>query len=65
MTLEQQYKQYLKDNPDSTYTFDEWKENVFHPMLEKLIIMSQEYDRELKDWDNTLMDGLEDLPWED
>jgi hypothetical protein len=65
MTLESQYKDYLKDHPDSTYTFDEWKENVFHPMLEKLIIMSQEYDRELKDWDNTLMDGLEDLPWED
>ena len=60
MTLESQYKDYLKDHPDSTYTFDEWKENVFHPMLEKLIIMSQEYDRELKDWDNTLMDGLEE-----
>jgi hypothetical protein len=65
MTLESQYKDYLKDHPDSTYTFDEWKENVFHPMLEKLIIMSQEYDRELKDWDNTLMDGLEDLPYDE
>jgi hypothetical protein len=65
MTLESQYKDYLNDHPDSTYSFDEWKENIFHPMLEKLIIMSQEYDRELKDWDNTLMDGLEDLPYDE
>ncbi len=25
-TLETQYKNYLKDNPDSKFTFDEWKE---------------------------------------
>ena len=24
-TLETQYKNYLKDNPDSKFTFDEWK----------------------------------------
>ena len=61
MTLESQYKEYLKDNPNSTYTFDEWKEKVFHPMLESFI----DYKRELEDWDNTLMDGLEDEPWEE
>jgi hypothetical protein len=25
-TLETQYKNYLRDNPDSKFTFDEWKE---------------------------------------
>lgn len=24
-TLETQYKNYLKDNPDSEFTFDEWR----------------------------------------
>jgi hypothetical protein len=65
MTLESQYKQYLEDNPSSTYAFDEWKEKVFHPMLESFIRLSYDYDRELEDWDNTLMDGLEDEPWEE
>jgi hypothetical protein len=63
-TLEQQYKYYLKDNPESTYTFDEWKEKVFHPMLESFVRASLD-DEDLKDWDNTLMDGLEDLPYEE
>ena len=63
-TLEQQYKYYLKDNPESTYTFDEWKEKVFHPMLESFV-RSSLGDEDLKDWDNTLMDGLEDLPYEE
>ena len=65
MTLESQYKQYLEDNPSSTYTFEEWKEKVFHPTLENFIRLSYDYDRELEDWDNTLMDGLEDEPWEE
>jgi hypothetical protein len=66
MTLEQQYKQYLQDNPYSTYSFDEWKEKVFHPMLESFIRLSYDYDKEeWEDWDATLMDGLEDEPWEE
>ena len=66
MTLEQQYKQYLQDNPYSTYSFDEWKEKVFHPMLESFIRLSYDYDKEeWADWDATLMDGLEDEPWEE
>jgi hypothetical protein len=64
MTLESQYKEYLKDNPDSTYSFDEWKHKVFHPMLESFVIASLD-EEDLKDWDNTLMDGLEDEPWEE
>jgi hypothetical protein len=66
MTLEAQYKKYLKDNPDSTYSFDEWKHKVFHPILESFIRLSYDYDKEeWEDWDVTLMDGLEDEPWEE
>jgi hypothetical protein len=62
-TLEAQYQSYLKENPDSTYTFDEWKENVFHPRLESFVRYSYDFDKEeLKDWDVTLMDGLDDSP---
>jgi hypothetical protein len=66
MTLESQYEQYKKDNPDSTFSFDEWKEKIFHPMLENFVRISYDFDKEeLKDWDVTLMDGLEDLPYEE
>lgn len=66
MTLEQQYDQYLKDNPTSTYSFDEWKDKVFHPMLEKFVRTSYDFDKEeLRDWDNTLMDGLDDYPYDE
>jgi hypothetical protein len=64
MTLESQYKEYLKDHPDSTYSFDEWKEKVFHPMLESFVRISLD-EEDLKDWDNTLMDGLENEPWKE
>ena len=64
MTLEQQYKQYLQDNPDSTYTFDEWKEKVVRPILEAFIQELEKFKDDIKDWDVTLMDGLEDEPWE-
>jgi hypothetical protein len=53
MTLESQYKEYLKDNPYSTYSFDEWKENIFHPMLEKLVIISNDYNKKIKNWADT------------
>jgi hypothetical protein len=63
-TLEKQYVYYLKDHPESTYTFDEWKEKVFHPMLESFVRTSLD-EEDLKDWDDTLMDGLDDLPYEE
>ena len=58
LTLESQYEQYKKDNPESNYTFDEWKEKVFHPILESFVRISYDFDqeREFKDWDVTLMD---------
>ncbi len=52
-TLKSQYRSYLIENPGSSYSFDEWKENVLKPMLNDAF-------EELKDWDNTLLDGLED-----
>jgi len=33
MTLESQYEDYKKQNPESTYTFDEWRENVLGPII--------------------------------
>lgn len=55
-TLEKQYKNYLKENPDSKFTFDEWKSNIFVPKLCEGFSMSDD----LSDWDVTLNDGLED-----
>jgi hypothetical protein len=66
MTLEQQYEKYKKENPDSSYTFDEWKEKVFHPILENFMRISYDFDKEeLSDWDVTLMDGLDENPYEE
>ena len=46
MTLESQYEQYKKENPDSTYTFDEWKEKVFRSLLESFVRISYDFDKE-------------------
>lgn len=64
MTLESQYSQYLKDNPDSTYTFDEWKEKSFRFIIEAFMA-SEWAEDDINDWDATLMDGLENEPWEE
>ena len=37
MTLESQYKNYLKDNPDSDLTQDQWMNQVLGPMLQKAL----------------------------
>jgi len=64
MTLESQYEKYKKENPESSYTFDEWKEKIFHPMLESFVRISYDFDKEeFKDWDVTLMDGLDEHPY--
>jgi hypothetical protein len=54
--LETQYKNYLKDNPDSNYTYDEWVDNVLTPILE----MCRDDQEDMLIWDVTLLDGLED-----
>jgi len=33
--LQTQYKNYLKRNPDSDYSYEEWRENVLTPILQK------------------------------
>jgi len=33
--LQIQYKNYLKRNPDSNYTYEEWMKNVLTPILQK------------------------------
>ena len=54
--LKTQYKNYLKDNPDSNYTYDEWVDNVLTPTLE----MYGDDQEDMLIWDVTLLDGLED-----
>lgn len=54
-TLKRQYKIYLKENPDSNLSYDEW-EKIFLENLE----LGMELGDDFSDWDVTLMDGLED-----
>ena len=37
MTLELQYKNYLKNNPDSDLTQDQWMNQILGPMLQKAL----------------------------
>jgi len=60
-TLESQYKSYLIKN-NSNITFEEWYETIYIPKI--LSFKEQEQDI-IKDWDNTLLDGLDDLPWDE
>ena len=78
-TLETQYKNYLKENPESTFTFEEWSDwkfsnmelpphNGLRPLDEHACslgggddIVSHLFNS--KDWDVTLMDGLENEPY--
>lgn len=53
MTLEAQYKQFLKHNPDSTFSFNEWMKWHSHQMEQAIIQMMQD-DEEL---------GLYDYDW--
>ena len=51
-----EYDNYLKSNPDSKYTYDEWVVNIFLPTF-------KQYEADQEDmsiWDITLLDGLED-----
>ena len=52
--LETQYKNYLKQNPDSKLTFEEWKSTVLSPKLYEGLSMSDDFT----EWDVTLNDGL-------
>ena len=62
-TLQTQYQNYLKENPESTFTFEEWSEwkfsNMELPPPHNGLRSLDEYEEELGHWDVTLMDGLE------
>ena len=63
-TLETQYKNYLKENPESTFTFEKWSDwkfsNMEVPPPHNGLRPIDEYAEELSVWDVTLIDGLED-----
>jgi hypothetical protein len=65
-SLETQYQNYLKENPTSPLTYDEWMDKKLWE-----IYVSDDFqigpdgafeytDEDLSDWDVTMMDGLED-----
>ena len=66
-TLETQYKNYLKENPESAFTFEEWSDwkfsNMEIPPPHNGLRPIDEHAEELSDWDVTLMDGLENEPY--
>jgi len=37
MTLESQYKNYIKNNPNSDLTQDQWMNQILAPMLQKAL----------------------------
>ena len=71
-TLESQYKNYLLENPTSTLTYDEWLDQLWSPIISDNFQIGPDgafewvdehyssENEEMKDWDNTLLDGLED-----
>ena len=63
-TLETQYQNYLKENPTSTLTYDEWMDKKLWDIYvsdDFQIGPDGAFERtDDKDWDVTLMDGLED-----
>lgn len=77
-TLQTQYKNYLKENPNSTLTFVEWFKKWgeinnlpanFEPYISDDFQIGPdgafEYEDPIEDWDDTLMDGIEDDDWDD
>ena len=63
-TLETQYQNYLKENPTSKLTYDEWMDQALWTTYisdDFQIGPDGAFERtDDKDWDVTLMDGLED-----
>jgi hypothetical protein len=57
-SLQTQYDNYLKENPTSTLTYDEWMEQIWEPIISENF--QTDSDEDMSDWDNTLMDGLDD-----
>ena len=56
-TVKTQYNNYLRDNPESNYSYQEWLDNVFSVYLKTY---ENKQDDDISIWDITLMDGLDD-----
>jgi len=52
------YENWLKTNPETTVTYEEWKKNNSTPLHN--FEHGDDYVDEIGDWDVTLMDGLYD-----
>jgi hypothetical protein len=48
-TLETQYKNYLLKNPDSKFTFDQWKEWLGNQLNEALEDLKKNHKKDLTD----------------
>ena len=60
--LKTQYREFLKNNPKSKYSYDEWMDKYWEPTkriedfnIDKCISIDDE-----STWDITLLDGLEE-----
>ena len=60
MTLESQYNQFLKHNPDSNFSFNEWKQWHGNQIKQALINMMKE-DEELGLYDESREIKIEDI----
>jgi hypothetical protein len=60
MTLEAQYKQFLKHNPDTTLSFKEWMKWHSHQMEQAIIQMMQD-DEELGLYEEPKQETLEEF----
>lgn len=49
-TLETQYRNYLSDNPESKFTFEEWKDDMARNIQESMERMVRENDICEKHW---------------
>lgn len=67
-TLEEQYKQFLIENPDSELTFEEWKDYKFKNSLSVRPKWENNLENDWKEWENlsnVLSDDDEDATgWE-
>ncbi len=52
------YENWLKTNPKTTITYQEWKKNNSTPLYN--FEHGDDYVDEIDGWDVTLMDGLDD-----
>jgi hypothetical protein len=64
MTLEAQYKQFLKHNPDTTFSFNEWMKWHGNEIEQALIKMMQD-DEELGLYDEPFRHKVETIPAEE